>query len=1041
MRRTTVTPRSAAQLRLIAGPFAGGLPGSVDRSSIRKPSATTNRPLPIACNEDLEYGPWRLVRLRRLLPALLVLAPACGEPEKRSTAPGTTSPTAVVPAIDVGGRTAHVEVYPGALVEGAKLSVESVSATDAYRHDRSRALVGPVWQLRLEGQPGGQPAYPVEVRLPYDPKVVGEDETVRVSRWDGRRWEPMSESEADPLAGVVRASVDHFSTFAPTSAAGIREIGRWYGTSRRVEHFGGESPLTWAQTAWTRTETFRWQMREERHERLGWRRVVFENAVWELVETKFDWIRGKRGGAIKEARPGQAALRLGKSYGEADLNGLPTAEEQASVEEAKRRLVGLRAQARDLVRRHGEAAAGSPEQAEIATEFQDVVEPALKRAQFDIDSIEFASRPKFVVGSVDYERDAATRGWIVSIDAELSDIEPRQYVRRWLYAPPLGYDGKVLPQDEARSSLVFGLKSMDLTGPVGSVLRHESRSGNTIETHEYSGLAPETDDEPRIAVKGHAYHRIHLPLGDTRGNFVGSGGASWGVLASRLVPVGRLRVELFRRGAEQTSFPVLPMASTHTEENGTFSVTGSAQRGDVLRIVTTYDLADAQVKETCRIDVPMVALDENGILGDSPSIQADWMTARKCEVSYRYAGKTVTHDLGDDARFCVLRKDAAGKLSLEFNGMNALLVNTLCYRGRHLNQILNPFEVEVGARVAEIQAGCPTALQEAVDARLATDVADGKTKVKFQGYEVCFAATTTMILDALWLQALAPDGEAQQIQIEEISQAIYDYMKGTVEASREAVEAATAPDAPALSRQERVRLATHARNVFDYPFPTKDAGDAAGGALPEFGRSWPYVVADARHDNKQWLLSQGGYRPWQWVHVTNGYLQNHFGGRIAHVAYTSPAGGAFVNVFDPAATAEILFRLGSGAVASTSIRHRDAQSRPGVPHEGGHVMALMGVVVTTQGAIVRLLMNDPYGDLTQHPDIDGYYGSAGRYNRADPERDFDPEGHKGAYAPYGNWPHKVGAWEGKLTAKWTCFFWRPDMASVSDIGERLLKAR
>lgn len=978
---------------------------------------------------------------------LLSLLVACGA-EPRGAGP--RAETADRPVPDVGGRRAEVDALPGALPAGARIVARPAPAEAAHRKDPTRAIVGPVWDLIVDGPAGSQPAYPLPVRLPYDPRAVREGEVVSAARWAGDRWESLPDTEDDPLLGVVSASADHFSVFAPTAGPPVRELGRWYGDSKRVEHFGGLDVLLWGQTPWTRTETFRWQVREEYHERLRWRRLVFESAAWELRETKFQWIGGRRGGPLATAPwPGQEALQLGQTYSEVDLNAPLTADERRRLEAARSKVTELEGRARDLIRRYNEAPHDSPERGRIALEFQQVVQPQLRKAQFEADEIEFTARPRWVVGEVSHRRDAETGEMTVAIGAQLADLEPRRYVRTWLGYPSLAYDGRIpdAPQAEMRSERVFDLGSPTLEGPHGAVLRSEERAPGIVTTHEYGGLAPETAREPRLTVRGHVFHRLHQPRealrpraspGPRTGNFVGAGGSSWSDLAPRLFAVPRVRIDLFRKAAGQADFPLVPMSTGRTADDGSFAVVASVERDDVLRIRATYDLADAELEETCTIDVPMVVLAEDGILADTRNVQAEWISARRCEVSYRHKGGRVTHDLGDDARPCVLRRDDAGRLSLEFNGMNALFLGSFCYRARHVNQIRNPYEVTVDARVAEIRAGMPEAFAEEVNARLAADVdSDGNTVVGFQGWEVCFAASTLMLLDALWLAALAPDGPEQNEQIQQLGQGIYDHVAGEVRAGRRTWDFPfpAADEFPSAAVRDAVRAEQAAAGAGRTPRATRQRWAAALGPH----RYWPYAPADAQDDNKNWLLSRGGYRPWQWTDNTAGYVDGRFGAsRVAHLEYSATVNA---DVFEPATHPELLERLGGGAVAMTSVRHRAAGSTPTRAVEGGHVMLVLGVVLSTNGHVVRVLVNDPYGDLSQHPEVDGYYGASGVYDRADPARDFDPEGHKGAYAPYGNWPHPTPTLGGKADGKWVVFYWRPDMASRDDIRERLLKPR
>jgi hypothetical protein len=90
----------------------------------------------------------------------------------------------------------------------------------------------------------------------------------------------------------------------------------------------------------------------------------------------------------------------------------------------------------------------------------------------------------------------------------------------------------------------------------------------------------------------------------------------------------------------------------------------------------------------------------------------------------------------------------------------------------------------------------------------------------------------------------------------------------------------------------------------------------------------------------------------------------------------------------------------------------------------------MGVVVDRSGKVIRLIFNDPYGDLSQHPDVEGYYGMP---------MDKDTTGHRGAYAPYAADPDPTKSWDGTIPGKWVNILRRPDIEpSPATIRERLL---
>lgn len=97
--------------------------------------------------------------------------------------------------------------------------------------------------------------------------------------------------------------------------------------------------------------------------------------------------------------------------------------------------------------------------------------------------------------------------------------------------------------------------------------------------------------------------------------------------------------------------------------------------------------------------------------------------------------------------------------------------------------------------------------------------------------------------------------------------------------------------------------------------------------------------------------------------------------------------------------------------------------------KGGHFLALLGAITNANGEIVRLIFNDPYGDLTQHPQDIGYYDSRWYTGGADTISDVDKTGHAGAYAPYGN--PDIKAYDNRIYRKYLLVHNRTDQPATS----------
>ena len=199
------------------------------------------------------------------------------------------------------------------------------------------------------------------------------------------------------------------------------------------------------------------------------------------------------------------------------------------------------------------------------------------------------------------------------------------------------------------------------------------------------------------------------------------------------------------------------------------------------------------------------------------------------------------------------------------------------------------------------------------------------------------------------------------------------------------------------------------------------------------------AFAADKYTKKEWLatLADGDNRPWQVVQGMKRFLQAKYGPSLEIVERNR-------DVFKDDSAPTVLNRLGAGCPALVSIDHL---SRKGVgggryrPRMGGHILVLVGAICRADGSVARLIFNDPFGDLTQHPDQNGYYdprwltgAMGGMYNG---DSDCDETGTKGLYAPYAT--PDVKAYDDRIYSKyWVVFRRKDEPATPEKLQGRLL---
>ncbi len=159
---------------------------------------------------------------------------------------------------------------------------------------------------------------------------------------------------------------------------------------------------------------------------------------------------------------------------------------------------------------------------------------------------------------------------------------------------------------------------------------------------------------------------------------------------------------------------------------------------------------------------------------------------------------------------------------------------------------------------------------------------------------------------------------------------------------------------------------------------------------------WPYEKTGPR----DWLATtQGGdFRPWQWAWRVANYLKKKH--NLTVQTHEN------MDLFDSSNQAPFFRSLGAGNPGIVSIDH-SAKDR-------GHVLCLLGTILDYAGDAIRLIFNDPYGDLSREPGELGYSGKDLNTNVSYSK--IDKKGEKwGAYVPYGK---GINAVNGTIYTKW-----------------------
>jgi hypothetical protein len=112
---------------------------------------------------------------------------------------------------------AQLTVPPGALPKDATITLEK-KPPETYASSGVR-VIGPIWNLQVDGAEHFRFSKPVKIALPVDPALRTSGSEVGISVWNGDRWQRVSGARLDPSTGKVVAEVRHFSAHAPTQSS------------------------------------------------------------------------------------------------------------------------------------------------------------------------------------------------------------------------------------------------------------------------------------------------------------------------------------------------------------------------------------------------------------------------------------------------------------------------------------------------------------------------------------------------------------------------------------------------------------------------------------------------------------------------------------------------------------------------------------------------------------------------------------------------------------------------------------------------------
>lgn len=536
-------------------------------------------------------------------------------------------------------------------------------------------------------------------------------------------------------------------------------------------------------------------------------------------------------------------------------------------------------------------------------------------------------------------------------------------------------------------------------------------------------------------------------------------------LEGALPVTGKVKVEAWLLSAgESVSASRPPEVTVYSQaEDGSFELSVPPQRDRRLHLRFTYHNEPAQLQETNELEVEMERLLDAAGANSSSAVPLEDIV-RTSIAHFRWKNATQQYTLGLERRGAAIRREG-NRTVLQFEGFNAILINTFVLQAPYLNQNLQGFQLSrIKVPAARLLQARPSFISEAAVRQRLEVPGDGavpdetETTVPIRGTVVCFPTSLTMALAGLGL--LKDVQTPQGTDVRDLAQAIYDFH---AEESRRHVRGPRYPEPPWLfpfpkDPAQANAIVQHANQQLLDSLRT-DISWTLSGTLPDWATAdhvvvlyahWPFHLfpdASSNEAAKQWLISleantpkhrwfmtstgsvygevleREALRPWQDANIVQAYLDKRFGASTIHMKLRQD---------DPfAAGWSVINLLGRGGVAIVSIDHRAWASG-----KGGHLIVLLGAIIDHAGSIVRLIVHDPYGDQSRNPNIEGYYNLADRQDHS--KYDKDPSAFWGAYAPYSS---EINSYDGRLYGKYWLQFERPGVADANALRQRLLPSQ
>lgn len=891
-----------------------------------------------------------------------------------------------------------------------------------------RVAVGRLWDVRVNGAEHAEFRQPVLIRVPYDVSKVPPGMRVLLMTDVGGRWRPLASSRTDAAAGCVTAAVTHLSGHQPVLMdEDIRLVARWYGQhTNTLDRFPGifgppngtDSGSQIRRTLFivAREDVLLYPTGGEA------RRFVVESAGVSIKLNKVTGItKDKRKLIFRDAMNESVSMSEEElTRHDAEFDGKIDAE-AAKLEELELELARAVA-----------AQAGAADPKEAAALVKDLQE-RVSAQKMQVRTMEFNS----VFSDCRLTASLQNGTWYVS--ANVAD-DRFKYTHR-AYEVGFNLQGGGMPWEQGgpRVEDISLGQSFDAEGNAGGRIQknaeYSGSHGNSVETTTFTRVMADSPGPAReIRIAGNVLHRIHVPKDADNDNWIGaSPGQTWQDLGALAIPVaGKCLLEAFL--VDPGDGLETPVNSCVTADDGTFDFKVPLAPLKTLRLRLTWENRDAQIKERCDLDVSLgqavTAAESIPGTGSAPV----GGIPRKTKAWLRYRKAPLEFDLGAEDRGASVTKDPHGAVTLEFRELNSLLVNSFVRKANHLNQNQNTFFVRVNPRIDEALARCPATLREEVNARLAMDVTDGTTAATFAGNEVCYPSSTLMALDSLGLETIVLDAAGKTDQLGDLAQAVYDKAVELLESTNADLKVTwidvpvTQADADRLDRLVATGQTAEAKRLRD-----------------QIQKTWPYGPDEGR--SKHWLLTvqaPSGNRPWQVAKWMNAALRDRYPGISSEMAVN----GALDPFSDRGAGDQLISNLGKGGSGVVSISHlsgrHDDPDKDGIrqfiSETGGHLLCHLGVVMRSDGTIARVVVHDPYGDLTRNPDYNGYYDTRD-WNPGPPDdvQDVDKTGHFGGWAPYGPAPNPVCAFGDTIAGKYIVFMRASSAAPTpASVRERLV---